>query len=152
MDFPTHASKPMVSWLFLTLPQKPLQPCSTVRILQTGSAHKSLHLCSSPIPKDICWVLPRTFLLCFGPRDASSFQQLSQHQWRESCGKSCYFPLLIGPPNSATGSLGAPFTWFAWGGYPQGKPLLCLLMQQFSTSTLSSIPFIHRLVLRDVAL
>lgn len=65
-DFPVPANKPVLSWLHLILLQEPLQPSSTGRILQIRAAHYFLPLCASPIPKDIGWVLPRTFLPCLG--------------------------------------------------------------------------------------
>lgn len=121
MDISIYVGKPVVSWLFFALPQKPLRPGSTVTILQTESAHKPLYLRTSSIPKDIYQVLPRTFFLCFGALrclwlPATQAASVEGELWKVILVSSSWRPLI-----SMTGSLGVRFTWFALGSTFRGN-------------------------------
>ena len=66
MGLSIQANKPVVIGCISRWCKSHSSQAPKFRILQIGSTQKCLHLCTSPIPKDIGWVLPRSFLLCFG--------------------------------------------------------------------------------------
>lgn len=83
----------------------------------------------------------------WGTGGACNFQQLSQRPWKENCED-----MLVSssgrPPVSMAGSFGA---WFALRGVLRGNLSFAYQYHGSLPQQLSSVPFVYRLELTDVA-